>query len=268
MDHDIENFDRDVIARSHVLPVLADFWAAWCGPCRTLGPVLERVAADAQGRWALAKVDTERFPEVSARFGIRGIPAVKLFVDGQITAEFSGALPEGAVRQFLDKHLPNPLRTLLADAQSALDAGDEPGAQALLRRVLEEAPNDEAARVLMARTLVGSDPASALGYVEGVRAQSDHHDNAEALRLIASQLLRDDEALPEGKGREHLAGALSALRERDYPRALSHLIEGVRRDRRYDDDLARRLSIALFRLLGDRHPLTAQGRRDLGSALH
>ena len=268
MSHDIENFDRDVIARSHSLPVLADFWAAWCGPCRTLGPVLERVAADAGGRWALAKVDTERFPEVSARFGIRGIPAVKLFVDGQVTAEFTGALPEGAVRQFLDKHLPNPLRALLAQAQSALDAGDDTTAQVLLQQALDSAADDETARVLTARLLLGSDPAAALRFVEGIRAQSDMYDSADALRLLATQLLRDVDAMPEGKGREHCALALAALRERDYGRTLSHLIDGVRRDRRYEDDLARRLCIALFRVLGDRHPLTAQGRRDLSSALH
>ena len=268
MNHDINDFDHDVIARSHVLPVLADFWAAWCGPCRTLGPVLERVAADAQGRWELAKVDTERFPDVSARFGIRGIPAVKLFVDGRVAAEFTGALPEAAVRQFLDKHLPNPLCALLAEAQTALESGEESAARALLEQVLAAAPDDETARVLLARTLLATDPAAALQCVEGIRAQSDLHDSADALRLVASQLLRADADLPDGKGREQYASALAALRTRDYAGTLAHLIETVRRDRRYQDDLARRLCIALFRLLGDRHPLTAQGRRDLGSALH
>lgn len=265
---DITDFEQDVIARSHECPVLADFWAAWCGPCRVLGPVLEKLAADANGQWVLAKVDTEQFPELSARFGIRGIPAVKLFVDGAVVGEFTGALPEAAIRQFLDRHLPNEMRALVDAAYQALEAGEPLQARSLIESALALVPGDEAARVLLARLTLTENPGGALTLVEGIRTQSDHHDQAEAIRLLATQLRRAATELPDGKGRDDLAAALDALKCADWPTAFPRLIDVVRKDRRYEDDLARRLCLALFRLLGDRHPLTGQWRRALGSALH
>ncbi|HEY6866409.1 MAG TPA: thioredoxin, partial [Candidatus Eisenbacteria bacterium] len=103
MSHDITDFEQDVIAKSRTVPVLVDFWAEWCGPCRVLGPVLERLADQAQGRWVLAKLDTERFTDVASRYGIMSIPNVKLFVNGEVADEFVGALPEREVRAWLER---------------------------------------------------------------------------------------------------------------------------------------------------------------------
>ena len=105
---DVDNFDQQVLERSRELPVLVDFWAAWCGPCRVLGPVLEAMASQTDGRWELAKVDTETHQDVAARYGIRSIPAVKLFVDGEVVDEFVGALPEPQIRAWLERLLPRP----------------------------------------------------------------------------------------------------------------------------------------------------------------
>ena len=101
-----EFFQKEVLEKSRQKPVLVDFWAPWCGPCRVLSPTLEKLARQSGGRWRLVKINADRNPALSARYGVRGIPSVKLFVDGQVRAEFTGAMPEPAVEQWLNAHLP------------------------------------------------------------------------------------------------------------------------------------------------------------------
>ena len=106
MNHEVTHFSTDVVDRSRTVPVLVDFWAPWCGPCRVLKPTLEKLAGEAGGRWVLVTVNVDDHPELARQFGIRGIPHVKLFSGGQAGAEFSGSMPETAVRQWLTQHLP------------------------------------------------------------------------------------------------------------------------------------------------------------------
>lgn len=108
MIHDHTDFSVEVVERSRLVPVLADFWVPWCGPCLMLNPVLEKLAREARGRWTFVAVNVDQQPELAEQFGIRGIPSVKLFHRGEIVAEFGGALPEGAVRNWLEQHLPSP----------------------------------------------------------------------------------------------------------------------------------------------------------------
>ena len=105
--YDIQDFDKEVIEKSKEVPVLVDFWAAWCAPCRILGPTLEKVASEADGKWQVAKVDTEQFPDKAQQYGVRGIPNCKLFVNGEVVDEFVGALPEPMVNEFMTKALNN-----------------------------------------------------------------------------------------------------------------------------------------------------------------
>lgn len=118
MGNDVQDFERDVIQRSFEIPVVVDFWAEWCGPCRILGQTLERLATSAGPRWALAKVNTELFPALAMQYGVQGIPTVKLFVDGEVASEFVGALPEDRIVKWLNDTLPSPLRHKLTDAQA------------------------------------------------------------------------------------------------------------------------------------------------------
>ena len=246
------DFQTAVVAASHDQPVVVDFWAPWCGPCRVLGPTLDRLAEASSGRWRLIKVNTDEHPDLMARFGIRGIPAVKLFVDGAVAAEFTGALPEPAVRAWLDEHLPSSARRFVEAGTAAWTDGDAAAARAAFQMALDAEPGGawaEAARLGLARTTVLEDPDRAVRRVDGlVGAEAD------AVREVASALGRDPATLPEGAVRERYAEALGALQAGRVGEALDGFTEVVVQDRAYDDDGARRTAVALFVALGDGHP--------------
>ena len=270
--HDITDFQTEVIERSAELPVVVDFWAAWCGPCKALGPVLEKLAGEAAGRWQLAKVDTEAHPRVAADHAIRSIPAVKLFVDGQVVSEFVGALPEETIRRWLDEVLPGPAAGRLREARELLAAGrveETERARGLLEEILAEDASNEEARVLLAEALVFDEPEAVSTLLEELSSGSELGDRVEALRTIARllSLLPAGEALDDSPAKDRYVEAVGALAQRDFDTALEGFIEVVGRDRALDEDGARNACLAIFTLLGDETAGTREYRKRLARAL-
>ncbi len=268
--YEIQDFTRDVLERSRTVPVVVDFWAEWCGPCKVLGPVLERLAAKSNGRWALAKIDTDAHQEIAARYGIRGIPNVKMFVDGNVVNEFTGALPEPMVAQWLEKALPNKFRKDIDRAEQLFRSGDAEGAKKVLEDVLSKEVGNHHAMVLLARNRVFSEPGKAMELVQSIEEDSEHFPLAEAITTIGDLLRKRDhsETLPEDPVREAYLEAIERLAHQQFDQALEKFIGVIRENRFYDDDGSRKAVIAIFRILGDEHEITLNHRRDFGSALN
>ena len=266
--YDTNDFERDVIERSRALPVLVDFWAEWCGPCKILGPVLEKLAGEHSDEWALVKLDTEAFPHISAQYGIRSIPNVKLFVDGEVVDEFVGALPEPQVVEWLSKAIPSRYRAQLADARRMLSDNGAGPALGILRPIISAEPNNHEALVLTARAVLFSNSEQASTMVDQVQLGSPHYDEAEAIRTLAAMFGRVDAGLlPESPVKDRYLQALHEARTGDFEAGLEGLVEVVRKDRRYDDDGARKGCVAIFNLLGNDHELTRRFRAALSRAL-
>lgn len=279
--HELQSdFQREVIEASHQTPIVVDFWADWCGPCRILGPTLEKLAGEARGTWRLVKVDTERYPEIAARYGIRGIPAVKLIVDGEVAGEFVGALPETAVRGWLDENLPTVGQELLAQAKQQIATGRVEPAKEMLEQLLTEDPQAHEARLLLARLFFVDDPARAEELARAVPEDHEQADERESLlqlshlRILAElddaaakqRIANGQKSKPEVLAR-YLQG-VRAFAGGEYETALEAWIEVVSRDRELDDDGARRATVALFKLLGEENELTRRFRRPFSAALY
>ena len=263
--HDVTDFRNEVLERSLAVPVLVDFWAPWCGPCRVLGPVLERLAEGAGGRWVLAKVNTEELSEVAGEYGVMSIPNVKLFRDGQVVDEFVGALPEREIRRWLDLVLPPVASPLVREAEALAARGDLAGAASALATLLAAEPGNAPARFALAALQLRTDPAAVEATVAPLGDESEDH--AEALRVLAHWVARAGE-LPEGAAREPFARALAAVRAGDWDAALAADVEALRAQRTWADGAARDLGRAIFIHLGISHPVCEKHYRAFAGALN
>ena len=243
-DVDEADFEQRVVERSRELPVVVDFWADWCGPCKQLTPVLERAAGARAGKVELAKVDVDRNPRLQAAFRIQGIPAVKAFRDGRVAAEFTGALPPAEVERFFDALVPS-------EADELAGSGDEES----LRRALELDPAHRTARRELGKLLLQrGETDEALELLEG--ATGDFITDG----LLARARLADD---------EDLAPAFEAWDSGDLESALERLQEAFAAERDTDRrDLIRRVMVALFTELGPESELAREHRRRLSTALY
>lgn len=270
MAYEVEDFQQDVIETSEETPVLVDFWAPWCGPCRQLSPVLESLAEE-HDDWSLVKVNVDDNGEAAQAYGVRGIPAVKLFVDGEVEAEFTGAKAKHAIESWLDENMPSESKSRLEEARQALTDGRREEAEQLLWPVLEENPDHNEAQLLMARALAFKDPTRAQALADAADvADPTLRQTREAVQTLARLLecAEDPSPLPDGDGRDDYIAGIDALADRDFDAALNHFIDVVRVHRDYDDDGARKACVALFTLLGEQHPVTQEHRRTFDMALY
>ena len=279
------NFDEVVIRGSRERPVLVDFWAPWCGPCRTLAPILDKLAAEMGGRFTLAKLNTDDEQELAARYGIRGIPNVKAFVDGRVADEFTGVLPEAGVRSFLARVIPSPAAKAVAEAKSRLAAKDAVGALAKLDEVHALDPDDEDALLTRAEALValgrGADAGHVLDALEAparVRAKPVRDERRLATLRARSTLAagggRNLDALarkaagtpPDFAARREYASALAS--DEQHERALELLLSVVDADRGGDGEAAKRAMLTIFEALGPDSDLARRYRRLLAAIVN
>ncbi len=251
MDVSESNFQTAVLDRSHTVPVVVDFWAEWCGPCRQLGPVLERTTAARAGQIELVKIDVDANPRLAQTFRIQSIPAVKAFRDGKVAAEFLGAQPPAAVEQFLDSLLPS-------EADGLVQKGDEES----LRRAHELEPSRADAAVPLARILKDRGQADeALTVLARVPGSFAADGLAARIALEAATKNAAQPPVPE------LSEAFAALDADDQERALDLLLEALPTADGARDDV-RRVVVGVLDELGVEHPLARSARRRLASTLY
>lgn len=266
MSYEVSDFNEEVIEASREQPVLVDFWAPWCGPCRMLSPALEKLAGEAEGKWTLVTVNTDEHPDLSMSYQVRGIPAVKLFSDGEVVAEFTGAMPEYAVRQWLDQQMPSDISKSVATARELIGEGRVDEAVTLL----ETLSSDSEAAILLASLVVLDDPERALRLVASATDVNGEGERVRAAVDTVGRSILEFEAgqLPEGPGRVDYGNAVAFLREGDLKAAIESLMQVLIKERYYGDDAARKLGVALFTLLGDSHPVTRATRRTFDMYLY
>jgi putative thioredoxin len=274
-----DTFEREVIEASRSIPVVVDFWAPWCGPCRVLKPILEKVVSEYGGRFKLAKVNSDENQEIAAAYGIRSIPDVMAFKDGKPVSHFLGAVPESQVRAFIDSLVPTPSEIERARAAELHEAGDLAGAVEALRKAIDLDPANDPARLDLAGLLI----------------ELKHIDEAEAVLAAAQTNIDLDERLATLRAALAFARAAGSASEAElkaklatnladhetrfalaglyagskrYREALSELLEIVRRDRNWKDGAARKQILAIFNLAEKQPELVSEYRKELASALN
>jgi len=267
------DFPAAVVQRSHEVPVVVDLWAEWCGPCKILGPVLEKLAGEANGAWELVKVDVDANPELSNRLGVQGIPTVVAFRDGVAVSRFTGAIPEPAVRQWLEQIVPSELDRAVDEARDAALAGDTERAEYLFRAVLGTRSDHPDAGTGLASLLIAAGDTEEAMIVLGRLVPTPEVDRLQAAARLTEARTSDVADLERAvaadptDGAARLALARGLASHGEYEPALDYMLAVVREKGPQLED-ARRAMLDIFEVLTNEHPLTPIYRRQLASALY
>jgi len=269
IDVDEASFQSQVIDRSQRTPVIVDFWAEWCGPCKTLGPLLEDAVAARDGDVVLAKVDVDRNPQLAQAFQVQGIPAVKAFKDGRVVQEFTGAQPRAQVDAMIDAIVPSPTDKLAEQARRLADS-DPDAAVAAAQQALDQDPAHRGAALALAEIVLADDPRRALDLVTPHRPITEAEAIANRAELALTGGDADDLAARVDADPEDDEAALQLARLRaadgDYERAIDLLLALVRKGGDIREP-AREQLVQVFNVLGNDHELVRASRPRLASAL-
>lgn len=279
-DIDEAHFDSVVIENSHKLPILVDFWADWCEPCKTLIPVLHKLAEDMAGQFVLAKVNADQEQALAQKYGVRSLPTVKLFYRGEVVEEFSGAQPEHFIRELLEKYVPRESDRIMAAAVEQYQQGNIEPAIQLMAEASQMDPDNARVQAMYARVLIEhqqADSAQALLQSLPEEVQADQEIKGLLLQMAITSQAADNEGAKELLAKIEANADDHAAREKlsayyvatgDHEAALEQLFLIMQRDPEYNDGAGKKGLFNMFDMLGAENPLVSRYRRRMASLMH
>ena len=263
------DFEYQVLTYSQHIPVVVDFWAEWCVPCRTLGPMLERLTLEAEGSFRLAKVNVDQNPNLALRYNVRSIPSVKAFRDGKMVSEFVGMQPEPKLREWLRAFAPSSTDLLLEKGLSLISEGEWVAAEAAFQEVLKENPDSAPALFGLAKSTLAQGQVDEAQRILQTLPSSREFAKAETLLPLTQALIsqQNRENNHDNPLEAAYQRALRLILRGNFAASLDGLLDILREDKRYRDGEIRQVILGLFELIGEEHALTRQYRQELASVL-